>query len=290
MNIVRAAKDVCLEAFQKLANVVAALAMEHPAFPAKFIPFQQGQVFSILPNPPARTIGELPIPPKALWENVYDTLDEYLATGRRDVDQLRALLKEHNASLTPGQRAMELGCATGRLLRWFSAEAVQTEFWGVDINANYTSWCQQHLTPPFHFATNTSLPHLPFPDGYFDLVYAGSVFSHISELVDSWFLELRRVLRAGGHLYITVHDEHTIALLKTTRRHEPLAQMLDAHQHRIDSAPNGFAMFTIRRSPRGAQVFYNLRSLCARLDPFFKTLSTKPEAYGHQTGVLLAKR
>jgi hypothetical protein len=66
--------------------------------------------------------------------------------------------------------------------------------------------------------------------------------------------------------------------------------MLAAHQSKIDSTPNGFAMFTLRRSPRGAQVFYDRNYLCARLDPFFKTLGTKPEAYGHQTGVLLEKR
>jgi ubiquinone/menaquinone biosynthesis C-methylase UbiE len=47
---------------------------------------------------------------------------------------------------------------------------------------------------------NTILPHLPFEDRSFDVVYAGSVFTHIDDLAQTWFLELRRVLHAGGML------------------------------------------------------------------------------------------
>jgi len=43
-------------------------------------------------------------------------------------------------------------------------------------------WCQQRMSPLFKFATTTSFPHLPFEDGYFDFVYAGSVFTHITDL------------------------------------------------------------------------------------------------------------
>lgn len=292
MNIVRSLKDLCLAAFQRLADIVAALAMEHPVFAAKFIPVARRQIFCVLPKPAARPPGafELPLPPREIWENIYATQEEYLAVGRKDVDTLRALLHNHQASIQPGHKVMELGCATGRLLRWFQREAEQGEFWGLDINATYIAWCQQHLSPPFHFATTTTFPHLPFSDDTFDLIYAGSVFSHVSELVDAWFLELRRILKAGGRLYITVHDNHTIHLLRTQRKHEPLAQMLAAHQARLDAMPNGFAMFTIRRSPRGAQVFYDLEYLCARLSAGFDILATRPEAYGHQTGILLKRR
>jgi ubiquinone/menaquinone biosynthesis C-methylase UbiE len=67
--------------------------------------------------------------------------------------------------------------------------------WGVDINARHINWCQLNLRPPFSFATTTTAPQLPFEDGYFDLIYSGSVFTQLSDLADAWILELRRVVR-----------------------------------------------------------------------------------------------
>jgi ubiquinone/menaquinone biosynthesis C-methylase UbiE len=293
MNPVRWFKDLLLQCFQLLANGVAALAMEHPSISAKFIPASQRSLFCVIPKASTtrrENSDELPIPPREIWENTYGSAGEYLATGRQHVAILRALLSEHQGDLKPGDRVMEMGCATGRLLRWFKDEAERGEFWGVDINANYISWDQQHLSPPFHFAATTTLPHLPFADEYFDLIYAGSVFSHVSELVDAWFLELRRILKVGGRLYITVHDNHTIDLLRTTLQSDALASMVAAQQSKLASIKEGFGMFTIRRSPRGAQVFYDREYLYRKLNPFFTVLAAKPEAYGHQTGILLARK
>src|SRR5204863_7451754 len=50
----------------------------------------------------------------------------------------------------------------------------------------------------------TTAAHLPFEDRFFDLVYCGSVFSHMGEMCDAWLLELARVIRPGGTLYLTV--------------------------------------------------------------------------------------
>ena len=71
----------------------------------------------------------------------------------------------------------------------------------------------RNLTPEFHFITNTTEPHLPFEDKHFDLVYCGSVFTHIMDLPDAWFLELRRVVKRGGLLYITVNDKHSAEVI-----------------------------------------------------------------------------
>ena len=77
---------------------------------------------------------------------------------------------------------MELGCAAGRVIRHLNELAASREIWGVDFAAAATMWCEENLSPPLHFATTTVVPHLPFKDEYFDLVYAGSVFTHIDEL------------------------------------------------------------------------------------------------------------
>ena len=44
---------------------------------------------------------------------------------------------------------------------------------------------------------------LPYPDSYFNLVYATSVFTHIGEHWSDWLLELHRVVEPGGLLIAT---------------------------------------------------------------------------------------
>jgi ubiquinone/menaquinone biosynthesis C-methylase UbiE len=176
------------------------------------------------------------------------------------------------------------------MIRWLTAFAEQGEVWGTDISAEHIVWCTQHLAPPFHFLVNTILPHLPFEDRYFDVVYAGSVFTHIDDLATTWFLELRRVLRAGGMLYVTIHDRHSIHLLTHAWpwREVPFAEFLRQNQDYAAFAHTNFAMFTIGRAAE-SQVFYDVESLCERLHGLFKVRSVTEEAYGYQTALLLEK-
>lgn len=85
------------------------------------------------------------------------------------------------------------------MIRWLTKEAKAGEVWGVDIAGSHILWCQQNLPAPFKFATTTSFPHLPFEDNYFDLIYAGSVFTHIADLAESWLLELRQSSSLAGN-------------------------------------------------------------------------------------------
>jgi len=123
---------------------------------------------------------------------------------------MKQILDSSGFSIRDGSRVLDLGCASGRMIRWLVDFAEQCEIWGVDISAEHIIWCQEYLSPPFNFATVTTSPHLPFEDGYFDLIYCGSVFTHISDLADAWLLELKRIMRRDGRLYITVHDKHTV--------------------------------------------------------------------------------
>lgn len=121
---------------------------------------------------------------------------------------------------------------------------------GVDIAGSPIVWCQQHLQPPFKFVTTTSLPHLPFEDRHFDLVYAGSVFTHIADLADAWLLELRRIVRPGGIVFLTVHDNSFIeAVLETAdTRRRGLADMVRAFDEETRLLTAGFGTFVLGRT------------------------------------------
>jgi SAM-dependent methyltransferase len=187
------------------------------AYSVTFLPFQRNNNAYIIHKITHEHRSGLAIPPKWLWASHRKTIEEYLTSGKEHGYAMLSMLIEAGNSFEAGSRILDFGCAAGRITRWLENVSQQCEIWGTDISAEHIEWCKQHLSPPFHFLTTTTLPHLPFDDGYFNLIYAGSVFTHTDDLADAWFLELRRVLRPGGKLYITIHDRNTISILNNER-------------------------------------------------------------------------
>ena len=134
------------------------------------------------------------------------------------------------------------------MIRFLGDLAVAGEVWGADIEERHIYWCQQHLSPPFKFVNTTTLPHLPFEDGYFDFIYAGSVFTHIAELADAWLLELRRILRPGGRLYLSVHDRKCIEVLLEKVPDNMLTKIVRWFDERTHFLETDFAVATVNAS------------------------------------------
>ncbi len=101
-------------------------------------------------------------------------------------------------------------------------------------------------------------------------------------------MELRRTLRPGGRLYITVHDRVTIERMKEWHQDNWLVRFLHSCPEYEQYCRSDFGMFTIGRSV-GSQVFYDVDYLSQRLKPFFRTLAVNVGAYGHQTGILFER-
>ena len=259
-------------------------------------PHQPGSRCYMIPKTPEKTpekclhheSSSLPIPPKDLWLGYGQTVEEFLALGEEHIRAMREMLEQKGSPIESAGRIMEFGCATGRMIRWLHDLSDSCEIWGTDISSGWITWCKQYLSPPFHFATTTTSPHLPFEDRYFGLIYVGSVFTHIDDLADAWFMELRRTLRPGGRLYITVHDQVTIEKLKEWPQDNWLVRFLHSCPEYEQYCRSDFGMFTIGRSV-GSQVFYDVDYLSQRLKPFFRTLAVKVGAYGQQTGILFER-
>jgi len=153
----------------------------------------------------------LPIPPASLRILVAATPDIawFLDSGRRGADSIRALLERNGIAVDGASPMLDFGCGCGRVLRHFAALGGGVH--GTDFNPKLVTWCRRNL--PFgHFDTNALAPPLPFADGRFGLVYALSVFTHLPEALQSaWMGEMRRVLRAGGHLIFTTHGSRYAA-------------------------------------------------------------------------------
>jgi SAM-dependent methyltransferase len=268
--------------------------MEIPSLAAKSYPIAPDAASYMLPRSSsmrAGSDGPLPVPPPEHREGYGRDAEHYLEIGRRHVEAMSSVLRAAGAPIEEAGTILDFGCSAGTMLRWLEPRPGRS-LWGVDVNAASIHWAQDHLSPPFLFATTTSLPHLPFEDGSFDLVYSGSVFSHIADLADAWVLELRRVLRPGGSAYLTILDKHSIDLLRAPASQSPLTAALAdfEQQHGVDLRTSNFAVLVMARAPRTSLVFYDVEALVERWGQFLEVTEVAEEAYGYQTALVLRKR
>lgn len=276
-----------------LPSKIDARIIANPGLSAKYRPYQGEQMsYCVQAMNTDRRSAELSLPPRDLWMFSEATADDYLACGREHVEVMRKSLAACGFVFEDGCRVLDFGCGSGRMIRWLREEAERCEIWGADIQERLILWCQQHLSPPFDFVTTTTFPHLPFPDNYFHLVYAGGVFSQIADLADAWLLELRRILAPGAKLYLTIHDRHSIDLILSLPEHHRLhflKERLLAFDEETGFLRGRFAMFSLARTPLGAQVFYDVEHVRKTWGRIFRVQSVTPEAYLFQTALLLEK-
>lgn len=295
-SVLRLPADALLASSSKLPvhihHHVRAGALADPGLAAKFYPHAPDKV-SYLVSRHERPAGPPPVPPPSLMVHAYLNSDPeaYLAEGRAHVGRMLEILGD----LPDGPKVLDFGCGDGMMLRHMEPRG-GGESWGVDINGDLTLWCQQNLPPPFKFLTTTSFPHLPFEDSYFDLIYSFSVFTHICDLADAWLLELRRALKPGGRLYLTISDHRTIEVATSVGSACQLAEQLAAAEVPFQ---DGFAFFTLNRTPGGgidysqyslpAQVFYDTQYLRRHWGNYMEVERIVEEAYGYQSAVVLRK-
>lgn len=154
---------------------------------------------------------EIPIPPVQLsarmmhGANPEKARDKYLERGAQTSAAIERALPDDWS--WAGKAVLDFGCGAGRAIRHLLPPAPDCELWGSDIDPHCIEWAEEHLSPPASFVVNTEVPPLPFPDGKFDLIYAISVFTHISTHWAGWLLELNRILAPGGRLLATIISE-----------------------------------------------------------------------------------
>ncbi|MEO0800414.1 MAG: class I SAM-dependent methyltransferase [Pseudomonadota bacterium] len=130
----------------------------------------------------------------------------YWASGLRDLNNLLAAADRLGVDV---KTFFDIGCASGRVVRHFSAQRPDIETIGSDINRKHIDWMIRYLSKKLIVFQNHSIPSIPLPDNSVDLISAFSVFTHIEAFEGAWLMELRRILRPGGIAWVTVHTEHT---------------------------------------------------------------------------------
>jgi SAM-dependent methyltransferase len=155
----------------------------------------------------------LPLPPARLRAQVgplHAEAEFFLRSGRRHAELIRELVRSTGTSVPELDAILDWGCGCGRVLRhWIDLPPERVH--GCDIDPRMVAWCTANL--PFDVVRTELAPPLPYADGTFGLVYAFSVFTHLSEeLQHAWIRESIRVLRPGGLLLLSTLGEHYASL------------------------------------------------------------------------------
>lgn len=229
----------------------------------------------------------LPLPPKNLRSGYLPDDKKYIDHGKSDLNVIMEIVNRSDFNLEGNKKILDFGCSTGRLMRHLKPYADLCEIWGVDISTDCIYWANSYLNPPFHFATSSLNPHLPFEDRYFDFIYSASVFTHIDNLSEAWLLELRRILSDNGRLYLTIHDNHTLEVLDE-HKSIPLASFL--HQTPFyEKAKKDYEFFVLNRY-KSPLVFFDIDYFKKLLNPMFDILSINHPAWDYQTAILLKRK
>lgn len=137
----------------------------------------------------------------------YTDRTTFYDSGYQSVQDLEAVLAAAGRSLSSFATILDFGSGCGRITLWLEHLGSSSSLHGTDIDARAMAWAEANI-PWSQSKVNQPLPPLDYPDGFFDLVFSHSVFTHIDEhYQDQWLTELRRVVKPGGYVILSLHGE-----------------------------------------------------------------------------------
>jgi SAM-dependent methyltransferase len=227
---------------------------------------------SPLPMPPfdlANRVGALP---PARWEDAFEELG---AAIRREVDRLLP-----SDWVWEGKRVLDFGSGAGRALRHFHDLVPHNTFWGCDIHGESIDWLNEQLAPMRGVVCGDE-PGLPLEDGSLDLVWATSVFTHLTDRWSGWLLELHRLLAPGGILIATfLGDAMSDAIANEPWDDARVGMNVTAYDESFDVG--------------GPNVLMSPWWICARWGRAFDILRLEPSGFmgapGSGHGVVVARK
>lgn len=147
------------------------------------------------------------LPPDYLmYESFQLDYARYLEGGKASANWILGHLRRHTE--LAGKDILDWGCGPGRIIRHLP-ELVGNDctFSGTDYNARSVEWCSEHLKG-ITFMNNGLEPPIPAEPESFDVIYAISIFTHLSERLHfAWLEELLRVARPGATLLLTFQGD-----------------------------------------------------------------------------------
>ena len=217
----------------------------------------------------------------------------YWMSGLKDSNKLMEACLIHGSSLGKSgkpQRCLDFGGASGRVARHLYLQHQLEEVWLTDINREHINFVSAVFDGVIRATQQSHIPNLPFEDSYFDLICSYSVFTHIETFDDAWLLELRRILRPGGLIYLTANIDNLEELDDTWPAYKGLRnhQGFRDYSQRTEKNYNRMVFRWSPDSPYSSQVFVSKNYVATRWIPFFRDFEISKHSF-YQSGLTLIK-
>ncbi|GAA0871190.1 hypothetical protein GCM10009117_03360 [Gangjinia marincola] len=150
----------------------------------------------------------IPLPPDYLmYESFGMSYRSYFMSGRENAK----FLKHHFSKFIDlnNKNILDWGCGPARIIRHMPKIVNNgCSFYGTDYNEKSIAWNKKNIDD-VEFNLNTLAAKLPYENGSMDIIYGLSIFTHLSEEMHfEWLYELKRILRPGGILLISVQGDN----------------------------------------------------------------------------------
>ncbi len=194
--------------------------------------------------------ADLPLPTESLMWSVGSSIENFLAVGRIWGQLVNSFTPEHSTVL-------DIGCGCGRVARFLIDNLRIDKYIGFDVIRENIGWCRQHLEPHWNGRSElywfdlysaeynplgaVKANQLVFPceSGAADIVFAGSLFTHLLEPDAVHYLEeIRRVLSPRGKAILSVHTQ------------PPPGSLFFGTERRIDIDPSYFIQLAAKAGLR----------------------------------------
>lgn len=212
---------------------------------------------------------------------------DYITTGRAEREAIGRICAQHGIELESARDILEWGCSTGRVLRHFADLPDQARLWGCDTDEDAIEWAQRHFEGRFRFFSTTNEPRLPLSVSAFDFIYGIGPFTRICRHVDTWLMELRRLIRPGGAVLVTIRDEKAWDYCRD-HPHSPVAKACSGFDFEKPLEHD----FVAQGEGDSCQAFWHTRGVRRRWSHAFEVAGIHPLTFcgGTQAGVVLRPR
>jgi SAM-dependent methyltransferase len=135
-----------------------------------------------------------------------NSITKYRRVGMEAYGLIEDALRQNGRDWTSLRTMLDYGCGHGRVLRWVAVKQPAVQLVAADVNEQAVRFCASEFGATPHLVKR-DVAQLSFPTS-FDVIWAGSVFTHLSaDHGRALLAALIAALAPGGLMLFTTHGE-----------------------------------------------------------------------------------